>query len=99
MTETKGDLDSARKVFLSVGAALWAVFDTLLPTAHRAVATAYARALRVPSATVTVRKRHRCHGLSRDATSPEHLRLVRSTEISPDAFLKRSEERRVGKEV
>src|SRR6266511_6399172 len=44
--------------------------------------------IRVPFATATVRMRHRCHALSRDATSPEFLRLVKSIETFPDAFLK-----------
>src|SRR5262245_35152308 len=30
---------------------------------------------------------HRCRDLSRDATSPESLRLVKSTKILPDDFL------------
>src|SRR5213595_3798532 len=46
------------------------------------------RALRAPFAIAIVRMRHRCHALSRDATSPESLRLVGSIETFPGAFLK-----------
>src|SRR5438128_10072880 len=78
---------SLRAKSFAVATALWAVFQALPQTAHRAVAMAYAL-LRAPFSIATVRMRHRCHGLSRDVTSPESLRLVRSIEIFPDAFLK-----------
>src|SRR5207253_11405289 len=69
-------LVSACKVFW------WSATNGRVDTAIRS------RALRAPFAIATVRMRHRCHALSRGATSPESLRIVGSIETFPDAFLK-----------
>src|SRR4026209_665100 len=88
MTETKRDVDSPCKVFRYTHRprAVWT--ERSSPPPCGVAATARASVRRVPFVTATVQKRHRCHGLSRDATSPDYLELVRSTEIFPDAFPK-----------